>query len=219
MMHETVARYYRRISRFGLLPRMLMPSIVEILGRMGVRIVVHIAKVDPKLIVTRLLDQRMHNLNPFGFALLHGHRFRPVADGRRPTEELTVPWRRCREYNAGHKPSGWDFTEKYQHNGAQLPATEFAGNSTDNVDLFHNLALAVTVTDAVQKRHGHGCRRSGQAIVTDVRRRRRLPAATAEDGLSAAATIATTSAIVPAAAAAVVIAVAAAAWKSCRIGA
>lgn len=217
MMHETFARYYRRISRFGLLPRMLMPSIVEILGRMGVRIVVHIAKVDLKLIVTRLLNQRMHNLNPFGFALLHGHRFRPVADGRRPTEELTVPWRRCREYNAGHKPSGWDFTEKYQHNGAQLPASKFAGNSTDNVDLFHNLAFVVTVTDAVQKWHRHGCRRSGQAIATDVRRRRR--SATAEDGLSATATVATTSAIAPAAAVAVVIAVAAAVWKSCRIGA
>lgn len=136
VMQETVARYHRCVARVRLLPRMLMLTLLEILGGMRIRIIVHIAEVDLELVVA-LLDHRMHDLNPLRFALLDGVRCGPIADGRRPTEELTVPrCRRC-EYDAGHEPGGRDFGEENQHNGAQLPASEFAGDAADDVDLFH----------------------------------------------------------------------------------
>lgn len=113
MMQKTIARNHRARPLIGLLPRMLMRPIVKVLIGMLVRIVVHIAKVDFELIVA-CLDQRMHDLDPFGLVALHllrparldaaAMRIRPVAQGRRPAEELTVPRRRRREYDARHEP-------------------------------------------------------------------------------------------------------------------
>lgn len=141
MVQKTFARNYGGIASLGLVPRMRMVLLVEILLRMLVGVVVHVAKVNFKLIVLGL-DQRMHDLDPFGAVALHFLErralLRPVDRFRRRlAKELAVPrCGRC-ENDARHKPRGGDFAQEYQQDGAQLPAAEFAVDAADDVDLFH----------------------------------------------------------------------------------